>query len=608
MRKCFPILMTVVLAAFVLATLPAAGAPPRPIYPNPPHLSTNVAADANLSWGPGDQELIVNGNFESGNLSGWSRVNVNGDTFINNGTFDPNSPDGPLPPLAGNFSTITDQTGPGSHVIYQDITIPAGTISAILSWSDRLRNFAGTFANTAPLQRFKVEIRATNNTPLALIFSTEPGDAPFSNVAKRRADITSFRGQRVRVTFTADQNLAPFNVHLDNISVLVKSPGTTYDVYFGTNSNPGVNEFLGNSTNTAWDLPPLQPLTTYFWRLVARQGTEQTPGTLWQFTTPRVGPVDHFAWSSVPSPQYAGRPFAATITARDAANYVVTNFSGSVALSAAAGTGARSHSLLGEGPHTAYASYDRSTVGYAFTPNSDILVTGVRHFSGEKISLWTDDSVLLASQIVSGAAGSWQVTPLASPIQLYNNRTYRLGIYSGALSTNFTRFDLSASFAHGTIHQSYEGLGDNFPSNPHPARWWFADLVYLAGSADPVVVTPVEASAFTNGAWTGNVTINTIGTDVFLRAEEGSALGNSHRFSVLPADGARITGISLDGANLLITFTTVPGKTYELERTDSLSGNSWTTVLSNLHANADVMQVTDTPAADKQFYRVRVLP
>jgi hypothetical protein len=43
--------------------------------------------------------------------------------------------------------------------------------------------------------------------------------------------------------------------------------------------------------------------------------------------------LDHFEWSAVPSPQLAGQPFTATLTARDAANNTVLNFYGPVSLS-----------------------------------------------------------------------------------------------------------------------------------------------------------------------------------------------------------------------------------------------------------------------------------
>ncbi len=44
------------------------------------------------------------------------------------------------------------------------------------------------------------------------------------------------------------------------------------------------------------------------------------------------GQIDHFEWSPIASPQFLGEPFAATLTARDPFNQVVSNYSGAVTL------------------------------------------------------------------------------------------------------------------------------------------------------------------------------------------------------------------------------------------------------------------------------------
>jgi uncharacterized repeat protein (TIGR01451 family) len=47
-----------------------------------------------------------------------------------------------------------------------------------------------------------------------------------------------------------------------------------------------------------------------------------------------VSPVDHYEWSVIPSPQVIGAPISVTLTAKSVENRTVTNFSGTVALSA----------------------------------------------------------------------------------------------------------------------------------------------------------------------------------------------------------------------------------------------------------------------------------
>jgi hypothetical protein len=59
----------------------------------------------------------------------------------------------------------------------------------------------------------------------------------------------------------------------------------TYDVYFGTTPVLGAEHRLGNTALKTWDLPKLQKVTTYYWRIVTKDANGDTPGPLWTFTT-----------------------------------------------------------------------------------------------------------------------------------------------------------------------------------------------------------------------------------------------------------------------------------------------------------------------------------
>jgi uncharacterized repeat protein (TIGR01451 family) len=102
----------------------------------------------------------------------------------------------------------------------------------------------------------------------------------------------------------------------------------TNDVYFGANPTPGPSELVGSTTNQNWILPLLAPQTTYYWQIVAHH-VGVTAGQVWQFTT--LG-VTHFSWDPIPSPQFVNQPFSVVLTARDAFNSVVSNFTGIVSL------------------------------------------------------------------------------------------------------------------------------------------------------------------------------------------------------------------------------------------------------------------------------------
>ena len=55
-----------------------------------------------------------------------------------------------------------------------------------------------------------------------------------------------------------------------------------YDVYFGTSATP---TYLGNTSNSSYQLPQLNNSTKYYWRVVAKNGCGSTNGSIWSFTT-----------------------------------------------------------------------------------------------------------------------------------------------------------------------------------------------------------------------------------------------------------------------------------------------------------------------------------
>ncbi|HET7511049.1 MAG TPA: hypothetical protein VFJ65_12465, partial [Solirubrobacterales bacterium] len=74
--------------------------------------------------------LVVNGDFETGTLSGWHVKNEppeSGSWFAYTGTEDPlGVPSTVPPPPEGNFAAIASQEGPGTHILYQDVALGAG--------------------------------------------------------------------------------------------------------------------------------------------------------------------------------------------------------------------------------------------------------------------------------------------------------------------------------------------------------------------------------------------------------------------------------------------------------------------------------------------------
>lgn len=94
------------------------------------HVTTLVLAL--VSAGAGAAPLITNGDFETGDLSGWTAVNQAGG---NTGSFYIDSTNGYTPlsarpsagPASGQFYAVSDSIGEGAHVLYQSFTLAAAS-------------------------------------------------------------------------------------------------------------------------------------------------------------------------------------------------------------------------------------------------------------------------------------------------------------------------------------------------------------------------------------------------------------------------------------------------------------------------------------------------
>ena len=89
----------------------------------------------------------------------------------------------------------------------------------------------------------------------------------------------------------------------------------TYDVYFGTNSNPPIAST--NRTSASYTPAQLNNNTTYYWKIVAKDNqSHSTSGTVWNFTTQTVVVNNPPNQPSTPNPVNGatGRPVNLTMT------------------------------------------------------------------------------------------------------------------------------------------------------------------------------------------------------------------------------------------------------------------------------------------------------
>ena len=560
--------------------------PPPPSNPRPGNLAVNSPANTNLMWNNGiSGELITNGGFETGTFAGWLKQNSSaGDFVINNGSYDPPGSEAPTPPFAGSFSAESEQTGAGTHVIYQDINLPPGATSAILTWTDRIRNFGAQFAAN---QYFHVEIRGTNDSLIQLAFTTSPGNPLLNNWSNRTFNLAPYIGRTIRIAFVEVDNLGYFNVHLDNISVQMSdgsSAGVTNDVYFGTNPTPGPTEFQGNTTNSSWALPLLAPLTTYYWQIITHKGGTAT-GPVWQFTT---AGVDHFVWNPVYSPQVMNQPISVTVTARDAFNTTVSNFTGRVGLSGWNGSSGPgqlatfddlpggslpvpagycgltwsnfNYLIAADHPNSGYSAGTVSPPNAAFNPYgtpASIINTGkVNLVSAYLTAAWNDNLQVLANGYAGATlaySNSYTLSATAPTLINFN--------YLGVSKVDFIS-------SGGTPHPGYSGSGTQF----------VVDNVVLGGSAASLVsIIPTNTENFVNGIWTGNITVLQPATNVVLQADDGSNhTGSSSPFDVNVTNDISIRIVDSPhpvsaGANL--TYTIIVANSGPSDATDVMVTN-----------------------------------
>jgi len=233
--------------------------------------------------------LIVNGDFETGDLSGWTVTSTGAGTFaINDGTYIPVSADGPLPACQGTYSAVSDQAGTSTSTIYQDVALPFALDSATLRWTDMIRNHHSVFVD--PNQEFRVEVRdPADDSVLAALFSTNPGDPLFSGCTDRNADISAYIGQTIRVAFTEQDSFDFFNVHIDDVCIDTTACTPTYDVFLDTFSPP-TTLVCDDATNPVCTPGTLDPNTTYYWQAVATTCCGTTAGPIWSFTTCPAAP------------------------------------------------------------------------------------------------------------------------------------------------------------------------------------------------------------------------------------------------------------------------------------------------------------------------------
>ncbi|HTQ49573.1 MAG TPA: hypothetical protein VMJ12_02600 [Candidatus Acidoferrales bacterium] len=311
---------------------------------------------------------------------------------------------------------------------------------------------------------------------------------------------------------------------------------------------------------------------------------------------------DHFTWSIVPSPQWVGGPFNVTITAQDISNNIV-DFRLPVTLSAfVPGSAAGSNTLLNS-PATDQSATDPSnypdyTLGYSFTVNTNLYVTHVRSYFGDKVSIWNANGQLLASQNVAGVPGAWVDTPLTSPLFMPAG-VYRVAVHEYGVEY-FWSTSLTNAFANGTINTTYWDAGDVFPQTADPfTQWYYVDLRY-GTDFTTASVNPTVTGNFTSGIWSGNLAVLQPANNLFLIASAGpGSFGASGAFAVLIAPKLTISA----GSNSVVLSW--PTNTAGFNLVQSTTMSNWTNDPVTPSIVGGNYTVTNALNATSTYYRLR---
>lgn len=225
-------------------------------------------------------ELVVNGGFEqnggagSQGFTGWtsaSQPGSQGGFFAQQGTKGALTPVAVPSPVEGSYAAMSDQPGPGSHVLYQDIAIPSGQQQVMLNARVFVRNAAPLaaapasldFSGAAPNQQARIDVMQPSaalddvgSGVRANVFQWPASGAPGHPVGSSgyqdvSLDLTAYAGQTVRLRIAEVDNRQSLFFGVDAVSVVAVAPGALP-------APTGTQLFAQGSTATL-DVTPVTP-------------------------------------------------------------------------------------------------------------------------------------------------------------------------------------------------------------------------------------------------------------------------------------------------------------------------------------------------------------
>ena len=202
-----------------------------------------VAAMSGATMPAFADQLLVNGNFETGDLSGWIKsvqAGSAGDVFVvaNTAGGAPLSPSSyPQNGSGGNYVALTDQTSRGSYSLTQAFTL-AGASAITVKFDLLVDNQYGPAATTPPERDYSVSpnqnvvvdiLRAgadafTTNPADIVAVLYGPGGIGLNPWTSYSFDLGTLAAGTYQFRFGETDNRFYFQAGLDNVEVLADTP------------------------------------------------------------------------------------------------------------------------------------------------------------------------------------------------------------------------------------------------------------------------------------------------------------------------------------------------------------------------------------------------
>ncbi|MBN1349006.1 hypothetical protein JXJ21_06330 [candidate division KSB1 bacterium] len=316
--------------------------------------------------------------------------------------------------------------------------------------------------------------------------------------------------------------------------------------------------------------------------------------------------IDHFDIAPIASPQTAGNEFSLAITAKDAQNNTVTSFTGTAALSDLTGTvSPQTTANFSAGQWSGNVNVTRNFVnnvitvtssGKAGTSNAFVVnPASLDHFSFSSISSPQTAGQVFNISITARDAYENVVTSFNSSVDLIDNTgtispaksgSFTSGTWSGGVriikSQNDIRITASANSRTGVSstfnvapaslhHFTLQSISTQAAGVP------FSIAVSALDAYDNIVtnftntvnisdltgtLAPVVSNNFSNGQWSGSVSISQARTSnrITVTRTGGTETGSSNSFDVIATsidhfEISSISGTKVAGQNFTITIT-----------------------------------------------------